>query len=151
MTAVGKLVVLNPGEGTRWQIGPDSFRTKGSAKERSESFSVIEYEGAPGVPGPPAHAHRTFEEAWYILEGEVRFESSGKSIVGKEGTYLYVPKGVPHRFEVQGTAPARWVGIFSPGRFVALIEELAAIIPANGPPDPKKIVALFSKYDTELV
>jgi quercetin dioxygenase-like cupin family protein len=142
---------FGPGEGRESRIGEDRFVTKGSASQRSESFSIIEYEGAAGVPGPPPHLHRTFEEAWYILEGEVILTADGRAIHATPGTYLFVPRGIAHSFQVTGSQPARWLGIFSPGRFVGLVEELGALIPANGPPNMAELARLFAKYDSEIL
>jgi len=150
MTAIGKARLFDPGQGTEHRIGPDRFVTKGAASDRSEAFSVIEYEARPGVPGPPPHVHRTWEEAWYILEGKVAFVADGVTAEAGPGAYLLVPRGVPHTFEVRGRRLARWVGIFSPGRFVGLVEELGAILPLSGPPDGKSIQRVFAKYDTEF-
>src|SRR4029077_1244575 len=116
MTGIGRVVAFGPGEGIEHRIGPDRFVTKGEASPRAESFAVIEYEGAPGISGPPPHVHRGCEEAWFILDGKVTFTTGGQTIAASKGTYLYVPRGVPHTFRVEGTRPARWVGIFSPGR-----------------------------------
>ena len=151
MTIRGRAFVLGPGGGTEHRIAEDRFLTKGRPSERVEPFCVIEYEGAPGVPGPPIHIHRSFDEAWYILDGKVRFTAGGKTVEAVPGTYLLVPRGVPHGFEVAGRKPARWIGIFSPGRYVGLVEELGAVIPEAGPPDLRAIARLFAKYDSEIV
>jgi mannose-6-phosphate isomerase-like protein (cupin superfamily) len=151
MTARGEVVVFRPGEGTPHQVGGDRFFTKGSETTRSDAFSVVEYIGVPGVPGPPPHLHRSFEEAWFILEGSVTFSSAGRTTPANPGTYLFVPRSVPNTFQVTGDKPARWIGIFSPGRFVALVEELGLLIPAHGPPDPAAMATLFRRYDSELV
>jgi hypothetical protein len=112
---------------------------------------VIEYVGAAGIPGPPPHVHRSFEEAWFILEGTVNFRADGKAIVARPGSYLFVPRGVVHSFQVAGRRPARWVGIFSPGRYVGLIEELGRLIPGDRPPNPTALARVFAKYDSEMV
>ena len=151
MTAVGRVLTFGPGDGPEFPIGPDRFRTKRSPRQRPGAFSVIVYEGAAGVPGPPPHVHRSFEEAWYILEGKVRFTSAGRSVTATPGMYLFVPRGVAHTFAVQGRKAARWLGILSPGRYVGLLEELGHVIPAEGPPDLAGIRRLFSRYDTELL
>jgi mannose-6-phosphate isomerase-like protein (cupin superfamily) len=129
-------------------MGPDRFVIKGVPAERSELFTVIEYEGGAGVPGPPLHSHTSFEEAWYVLEGEVAFLAAGRTTLATRGTYLLVPRTVPHRFEVVGNRPARWLGIFSPGRYVGLVEELAEIMPEHGLPDLAEVDRVFTKYDT---
>ena len=151
MTASGKIVTFGPRRGTEFQIGADRFWTKGSASERDAAFSVIEYEGAADAPGPPPHVHRGFEEVWYILEGEVTFTTESKQIQAGAGTYLRVPRGVPHTFRVTGLRPARWIGIFSPGKYVGLVEELGKLIPPVGPPNRAALRRLFAKYDSELL
>ena len=151
MTALPGARITPPGRGRLHRIGPDRFRTKGPVVGDGDGFAVIEYEGRPGIPGPPAHVHRAFEEAWFLLEGRVEFRAgSRRSVVGK-GAYVLVPRGVSHTFRVLGTTPARWVGVFSPGRYVRLVEELGRILPRNGPPDPRRIAELFARYDTEMV
>lgn len=144
-------MIVPPGGGTEFRIAADRFRRKGSSSERTAAFSVIEYEGAPGGMGPPLHVHRTFEEAWYILEGEVEFTAAGKVTRAVPGHYLLVPRGVAHTFRVAGPGPARWVGIFSPGRYVGMVEELGAVIPAHGPPDPQRMQRLFAKWGSAIV
>jgi hypothetical protein len=95
------------------------------------------------------HVHHTFEECWVILDGEVEFRLADQVTVGRPGSFLLVPRGIPHTFQV--VSPARWIGIFSPGRYLAMIEELGALIPADGPPDAAAILDLFHRYDSEIV
>lgn len=151
MTLGPGIAATPKGGGRKSAIGPDRFFLKDAVVHDDDRFAVIEYVGAAGVPGPPAHRHTTFEEAWFILDGKVEFWDGQRTIEIGSGSYLRVPPGVPHTFKVVGTKPARWVGIFSPGRYVRLLEELSRVIPANGPPNPEQIKELFSRYDTELV
>ena len=112
---------------------------------------MIEYEATPGEPGPPPHVHRTFEEAWYILEGEVVFVANGSEEHAGPGTYVYVPRGTPHAFRVAGANRARWIGVFSPGRYVALLEELGMLLRPGAAPDLEAVARLFAKYDSAIV
>jgi len=151
VTTSGTVVVFGAGEGTEFRIAADRFLRKGDATQRSEAFSVVEYEGAAGLPGPPLHVHRTFEEAWFILEGQVAFAANTRTIAADRGSFLYVPRGVTHTFRVVGERSARWLGIISPARYVSLLEELGPLMPARGPPDMVAVARLFDKYDTEIV
>jgi mannose-6-phosphate isomerase-like protein (cupin superfamily) len=148
MTTAAEAVVLEPGAGRRFTIGGDEIFLKGSTEHDGAGFSVVEYRGAV-QPGPPMHVHHTFEECWVILEGEVEFRVGDQSTIGRPGSFFLVPRGVHHTFQV--LSPARWVGIFSPARYVGLIEELGALIPADGPPDQDAILALFKRYDSDIV
>ena len=151
MTGSGTVVVYGPGKGEEFRVAADRFLRKGDSAHRSEAFSVIEYEGAAGFPGPPPHVHRSFEEAWFILEGKVAFTADSQTISAERGTFLFVPRGVAHTFRVLGERRARWLGIFSPGRYVGLVEELGPLMPLNGPPNLAAVARLFAKYDTEMV
>jgi len=75
----------------------------------------------------------------------------GEVICGRAGSFFLVPRGTAHTFQVVGDGPARWVGIFSPGRYMELIRELGKLIPPDGPPDPHSVAALFTRYDTDIV
>jgi quercetin dioxygenase-like cupin family protein len=151
MSSYGKAVVLGPGEGHEFTIGADRVLTKGMTEHDGDGFSVVEYHGAANNPGPPPHVHRTSEECWFILDGQVDFTVEGQVVRGQAGSFFLVPRGIAHTFQVVGSTPARWIGIFSPARYVGLIEELGQLIPLDGPPDLAKVVALFARYDTEIV
>ena len=146
MTAIG----LKSGEGHKFQIGGDEITLKAARINAADAFSLIEYVGAP-QPGPPPHVHRAFDELWYILEGEVDMTVGGRVLRAQAGSVYVVPRGTAHTFQVVGPSRARWIGIFSPGRYVELLEELGKIVPRDGPPDPAQIAKLFAKYDTEIV
>jgi quercetin dioxygenase-like cupin family protein len=151
MSAGGRVVIRAPGEGRDFTIARDRVVVKGVTAHDGDGFAVVEYEGAAGAPGPPLHIHRGFEECWYILDGEVDF-SLGEEVhrVGA-GAFVLVPRDAVHTFRVAGGAPARWLGIFSPANGLGLIEELGDILPADGPPDVERVMALFARYQTEIV
>lgn len=148
MTAIASKTVVAPGGGRQVRIGADLLTYKGASEQ--DLFSLVEYEAAAGVPGPPPHLHRSFEEAFYVLEGEVDFTMDGRTIRLTCGSFVAVPRGAVHTFATVG-GPARWVGIFAPGRYEKLVEELGALLPAEGPPDAAAIATLFQRYDTETV
>ena len=63
-----------------------------------------------------------------------------------------MPPGVVHTFTNTGVGVARWVGIFSPGRYMDLVEGIGKAFPSGGgPPNEKMIADLFAEYDTEAV
>jgi quercetin dioxygenase-like cupin family protein len=49
---------------------------------------------------PPAHTHSREDESYYILKGSLRYTIGEDVITVQEGGYVYLPKGVPHKFEV---------------------------------------------------
>ena len=59
MTAIGQGVVLGAGEGRHVGVALDTLTFKGAGEE--DRYSVVEYEAAAGMPGPPLHVHHKQE------------------------------------------------------------------------------------------
>jgi quercetin dioxygenase-like cupin family protein len=70
----------------------------------------IEY--LPGV-GIGPHDH-TYEEAYFILSGEVEATLDGRRYLAKAGDVLWTSTNCVHAFKNIGTEPVRWLETFSP-------------------------------------
>ena len=70
----------------------------------------IEY--LPGV-AIGLHDH-TYEEAYFILSGEVEATMDGRKYVAKAGDVLWTGVGCVHAFANRGQEPVRWLETFSP-------------------------------------
>ena len=70
----------------------------------------IEYQ--PGV-SIGLHDH-TFEEAYFILSGEVEATLDGERYLAKAGDVLWTSVGCVHAFANVGNEPVRWLETFSP-------------------------------------
>jgi quercetin dioxygenase-like cupin family protein len=82
-----------------------------------EGFGAIHHrllfiEYLPGV-GIGPHDH-TYEEAYFILSGEVEAILDGQSYLAKPGDVLWTGTGCVHAFKNVGQAPVRWLETFSP-------------------------------------
>ena len=73
-------------------------------------FLFIEYQ--PGVSIAP-HDH-TFEEAYFILSGEVEGTLDGKWYRAQAGDVLWTSVGCVHAFANISDQPVRWLETFSP-------------------------------------
>ena len=77
---------------------------------RHHRMLFIEYQ--PGV-GIGLHDH-TFEEAYFILSGEVEATLDGKTYSLKPGDFVWTGVGCVHAFKNVSSAPVRWLETFSP-------------------------------------
>jgi quercetin dioxygenase-like cupin family protein len=77
---------------------------------RHHRLLFIEYQ--PGV-GIGLHDH-TFEEAYFILEGEVQAVLDGRVYGLKPGDVVWTGVGCVHSFRNVSTAPVRWLETFAP-------------------------------------
>jgi quercetin dioxygenase-like cupin family protein len=49
---------------------------------------------------PPPHTHSREDESYLILKGSIRYTVGDDQITVNEGEYIYLPKDVPHSFEL---------------------------------------------------
>jgi quercetin dioxygenase-like cupin family protein len=49
---------------------------------------------------PPAHTHSREDESYFILNGNIRYTVGEDLITVNSGEYVYLPKGIPHKFEL---------------------------------------------------
>ena len=76
------------------------FHFLASGEQTNNLFSLMYIEVHKGNE-PPAHTHQWEDESYYILEGSIRFWVGEKVIDAKAGDFIHLPKGVPHKFELQ--------------------------------------------------
>lgn len=78
------------------------------------AFTLIELTLPPRM-GPPAHSHARDAEAFYILEGEITFETPTGAVTGTLGDVCILPAGGTHAFRNDGDTDARALVVISPG------------------------------------
>ncbi|WP_095056850.1 cupin domain-containing protein [Pseudomonas sp. Irchel s3f7] len=79
----------------------------------SKPFEVHIQEGVQGG-GPPPHFH-PWDEAFYVVEGEVEVTVEGQSTTVSAGGYVHIPGGAIHAYKnISGTA--KMIGVVSDSR-----------------------------------
>ncbi len=126
--------VVAPGGGDALQ-GPAGgpLRVKARGEHTGGALTVVENVIGPGE-GPPLHAHADEDESWYVLEGTLRFLLGDDLAEAPAGTFVFVPRGLPHCFQNIGDTPARILVMFTPSGMERFFERFAAM-PA-GPVTP---------------
>ena len=94
------------------------------------------------------HVHAGEDEYWYVIEGTLRFRIGEEHSEAPAGSFVLVPRGVPHAFQNIGAAPARILVIFTPSGMEAFFDRFAA---ASGPPDPALFRSLGSEVGMDVV
>ncbi len=112
-----------PGEGPCIRYGGQEINVKlGAAESRGES-TVIE-SVIPPNSGPPLHVHQKESETYYVLAGEFEFVCGDEHVTGGPGTFVFAPRGVPHRYKNVGEESGRVLFGFTPGGIEAFFAEL---------------------------
>ena len=79
----------------------------------SKPFEVHIQEGVQGG-GPPPHFH-PWDEAFYVVDGEVEVTVEGQSTTVSAGGYVHIPGGAIHAYKnISGTA--KMIGVVSDSR-----------------------------------
>lgn len=75
------------------------FTIKVLTSETNGNYTILDVIHPPNL-GPALHMHPKGSETFYMIEGDYEFILDGKSIIGKSGDVIFVPKGAAHRFIV---------------------------------------------------
>ena len=75
------------------------FTIKVLSSETDYRYTVLDIIHPPNL-GPALHTHPRGSETFYIIDGDYLFILDGKSMEGTPGDTIFVPKGIPHRFDV---------------------------------------------------
>jgi quercetin dioxygenase-like cupin family protein len=102
------------------------------SEESDAQVSVIETGPPPGA-GPPLH-HHDFDEAFYVLEGELTFQLRDELVTARAGDLVFAPRGVPHTFRNLSDAPARQLIVCTPAGFERYFARMAAERQGVDPP-----------------
>jgi quercetin dioxygenase-like cupin family protein len=79
-------------------------------------LSAIDTVVAPHTQGPFLHTH-DFDEAFYVIEGEVVFQLDDELITVRAGDLAFAKRNMPHTFANQSDQPAHMVIICTPAGF----------------------------------
>jgi mannose-6-phosphate isomerase-like protein (cupin superfamily) len=142
-TATAEAVVVGPGEGYASWFQGNRITIKATAATTGGAFGLVESLVAPGY-SPPLHIHDREDETFWVLEGEVTIRCGDATFRATAGVFAFLPRGVPHTFVVEGSRPARMLGILTPGGGEGFFAEGGR--PAQGegfpPPAPRDLEQL---------
>jgi quercetin dioxygenase-like cupin family protein len=136
-------VVLGPGEGRR--VPQTSVIIKAERRHSGGNLTIYEATIAPRRAGPNPHIHRSADEAFYILAGEMTFQIDGEEHVAPAGSFVFVPRGVLHSFWNAGTEPATQLTVITPSGIEDYFDDLGALR-AAGEATPEGLAALQKEW-----
>lgn len=128
---------IDSNSGPRWFFA-NLAEVKLTKEASGGVMSVVEVTAPPGDM-PPLHLHRTDDEMWTVLEGEVSFFLEGQEPIRLgAGGVGFSPKGVIHTYRVESDVPARMLVCCAPGDFAAFVTAVSrpAERPELPPPPP---------------
>ncbi len=142
------------GEASVWHAGA-LFTFLADGEDTNGQFCLIETVGRQGLE-PPPHTHEREDEAYYILEGEIRFLVGGQRFEAGPGDLVYLPRGIEHGWELK-TPTAKTLILIAPAGLEAIFKEFsepakAPTLPPvpEGPPDMERMLPALEALGVRL-
>jgi quercetin dioxygenase-like cupin family protein len=120
-------VMQRPGEGAA--IGnPLGGQVMFKLRDAQSGGSLIAFETVVGPgEGPPLHTHANEDETLYVIEGQVRFRLGDELETAPVGSFVFIPRGLPHTWQNHGDGPARMLIHFSPSGMERFFDSFARL------------------------
>ncbi|WP_095193520.1 cupin domain-containing protein [Pseudomonas sp. Irchel 3A7] len=128
------------------EVPPEPYSVVGEAitvlagGDLSKPFEMHIQEGVQGG-GPPPHFH-PWDEAFYVVDGQVQVTVEGKSTTVSAGGYVHIPAGAIHAYKNISTT-AKMIGVVSDprgGQFFAAMDRFKV------PEDLPRIFEVAERY-----
>lgn len=117
-------------------------------------WTVIEARMRAGH-APPLHLHEREDEAFYVLEGGMRFRCGEEEFDAGPGDFVLVPRGTPHAFRVgeSGVVVLQVATGAGLAGFIEAAGEPAAGpgLPPPGPVDRERIAREAERHDMTVL
>jgi quercetin dioxygenase-like cupin family protein len=143
--------VLEDGEGEviRWFGATVTVKASGPLFDAALTTEVAGSE-------PPLHAHAAADEALFVVAGSLTVYAGDEVIAAPEGSFVFLPRGVPHTFAVE-SGSARLLVFGAPAGAVAMLSEAERLFGDRGMPalpradDLARVAAVSRRHGVTIV
>jgi quercetin dioxygenase-like cupin family protein len=104
------------------------------SEQSGGAVAVIEMTLEADAAGPPLH-HHEFDEAFYVLEGELTFQVGEVLSTARAGELAFAPRRVVHSLANRSGGLARYLLVCTPAGFERELARRAAKQTGVDPPD----------------
>ena len=129
-------VVLGPGEGRAYEMGPLSATFKADGTETGGQYSISEWWLEPHTKGPGPHSHAE-DDVFYVLAGTMSVMVDTEWTDAPAGSFVLVPANVTHDFENRGHERAGMLNVSAPGNFEENMPGIAQWFVERSPEDAR--------------
>lgn len=135
-------VWMRQDEGESLQVMGANVKFLCAADNTDHAWSLMEVR-LPLQAGPPPHDH-PWDEAYYVIEGAVRFFLGGNDRLAQAGDFIYAPGGTLHGFQGASEQAARLLIFDAPAHAEAFFREVEREV--KGPDDMKKVPEIGGRH-----
>jgi quercetin dioxygenase-like cupin family protein len=152
------LTAVAPKEGPSLSVLGDTYRIVVGGEQTNGTYALIDMLIPPeGGPGP--HSHATFQEAFYILDGEIKVITKEKVYTASKGSYVNIPfNGPVHKFTNETDKTAHVLCLITPAGMEKMFQVIGKPveadtllpIPQMTPEELKRLQIIAEKYGQKL-
>lgn len=152
------LTAVDTKEGTVVSVMGDTYRIIIGGEQTNGAYTLIDMLIPPkGGPGP--HSHAAFQEAFYIIDGEISVITKEKTYIATKGSYVNIPfNGPVHKFTNEIDKIAHILCLTTPAGMEKMFKEIGKPVEADTLlPIPqmtheelKRLQSIAEKYGQEL-
>ena len=135
-TAARRPVVLGPGEGRAYPMGPLSAVFKADGGETGQAYSISEWWLEPHTKGPGPHSHSE-DDVFYVLTGTMSVMVGTEWTEASAGSFVLVPGNVIHDFQNRSSDRASMLNVSAPGDFEERMPGIAQWFRERSPDDAR--------------
>ncbi len=128
---------------------------KGLGAQTGGVLAAVEFRHPPGF-ATPRHVHHDADEAFYVLAGSLRGFCGDRTWRATTGGFVWLPRGIPHGYAVDGDAILRTLALTVPAGFDQFVADASdpaetRTLPPPGELDIPRLVAAGKKHNIEIL
>jgi quercetin dioxygenase-like cupin family protein len=121
-------------------------------QDQPAGFAAMEITIPAGFAGPVPHAHDEFDEAIYVLAGQLQVLGDGQPCEAGPGSMFVAPRGHRHGFSNPSGEQARILGIWAPAApAIAFMRDIGAVLSPHAQPDPEQMREIYARHASRLL
>jgi quercetin dioxygenase-like cupin family protein len=151
-------ITVSAKEGNSISVLGDTYRIVIGGDQTNGTYALIDMLIPPkGGPGP--HSHATFQEAFYIRDGEIKVITREKVYTASKDSYVNIPfNGPVHKFTNETDKTAHILCLTTPAGMEKMFQEIGKPVPADTllpipqmtPEELKRLQIIAEKYGQKL-
>ena len=124
MKSTNKSITTVAQEGPSLSMVGDTYRILIGSEQTSGAYALVDML-IPLKGGPPPHSHSDFQEAFYILDGEIEVITKERKFTATKGSYVNIPFNGPiHKFTNKTDKTAHILCLITPAGMEKMFEEI---------------------------
>lgn len=155
---INNLTTVDAQDGPSLSVMGDTYRLVITGEQTGGAYAVVDMLIPPnGGPGP--HAHAGFQEAFYVMEGEIEVKTQSQTYTARKGAFVNIPLGgLVHDFKNQTDTMAHLLCVLTPAGMEGLFQEIGRAVapgaflppPEMNPEEEKRMQGIAEKHGQKL-